>query len=345
MQPPVPPAIPVAYAAVDSSPVDAPVQLRGDPEQPGDAVPRRWLSIFGGERVGLDGGSGRREFADRIVQHPLFARVMVNRIWQNHFGRGLVATPNDFGTRGDPPTHPELLDWLAVQFRANGYRVKPLHRLIMLSAAYQRASSVPEELLSDMPKHDAIASAAPAAADPENLWLSHFSPRRLTAEEIRDTLLTASGQLDHSFAEAHPFPPAAEWAYTQHTPFNAVYETDRRSVFLMVQRQRRHPYLALFDGADPNSSTASRQVTTVPTQALYFLNDPFFHTQAAAFASRTSGDEQIENAFRVLFQRAASDLEVQVAERFLGNYPGTPSEKWSAFARVLMASNEFLYLD
>ena len=136
---PSPPAIPVAYAVTESVPKHARLQQRGEPEQPGEEVPRRWLTVFGGESLATHGGSGRRELAERIVEHPLFARVLVNRVWQWHFGHGFVVTPNDFGSRGEAPTHPELLDWLAAQFRASGYRMKPLHRLILQTAAYQRS--------------------------------------------------------------------------------------------------------------------------------------------------------------------------------------------------------------
>ncbi len=331
---PAPPAIPVAYAVAEGKPMDARLQQRGDPEQLGDQIGRRWLSVFGGEKIASQSGSGRRELAGWIVEHPLFARVMVNRIWQWHFGRGLVATANDFGSRGEPPTHRELLDWLAAQFRSGGYRIKPLHRMIMKSAAYQRGKT---------------AGALLAEQDPDNRWLARFSPRRLTAEEIRDSLLVASGQLDLSFGQAHPFPAAASWNYTQHNPFNAVYDNNRRSVFMMVQRQRRHPFLALFDGADPNSSTAARQSTTVPTQSLYFLNDPFFHQQAAGFvesigdvADQATG---VQRAFRRLLQRQPTANEMKIANRLLSQYPGETTEKWSAYARVLMATNEFLYVD
>ncbi|HEV7281791.1 MAG TPA: PSD1 and planctomycete cytochrome C domain-containing protein [Pirellulaceae bacterium] len=281
---PKPPAIPVAYAVAESEPRDARVHLRGDPEQLGEAVSRRWLSFFGGEPLANAGGSGRQELAERIVQHPLFARVMVNRVWLGHFGRGLVGTPNDFGARGESPSHPELLDALAAGFRADGFRLKALHRSILLTEAYRRSSDVSEN---------------GTRPDPENRWLARFAQRRLSAEEIRDSLLAASGGLDLTPGAAHPFPPEAEWKYTQHDPFAAVYETDGRSLYLMVQRQRRHPFLALFDGADPNASTPLRGASTVPTQALFFRNDPFFHEQAGRFAEQLEAapDEEARSAW------------------------------------------------
>jgi hypothetical protein len=325
------PVIPVAYGVIDAKAQNARFQQRGDPEKLGDEVPRRWLSILGGEQVPTNSGSGRKELGDWIAKSPLAARVMVNRIWEWHFGQGLVRSSNDFGARGEKPTHPELLDWLAAKFAESGFSVKSMHRLILSSQAYQRAS------------------AAPAAADPDNRLLAHFPRRRLTAEEMRDSLLTASGQLDLMPAEAHPFPAESTWTFTQHGPFNAVYETTKRSAYLMVQRQRRHPFLSLFDGADPNATTAARQTTTVPTQALYFINDPFFHAQADALAKKLAplpnDDTRIIEAWRILFQRNPTAAEMQRTQAFLASYPADNLGKWAAQVRVLMASNEFLHID
>ena len=326
-----PPNIPVAYGVVDAEPKDARVHERGDPEKLGNAVSRRWLTIFGGNTVESQSSSGRRELGNWIAESPIAARVMVNRIWEWHFGTGLVRSSNDFGTRGETPTHPELLDFLAARFIQSGYSIKSMHRLILQTEAYQRMSDVPN------------------SNDTENRWLSHFNRRRLTAEELRDSLLMASGQLDLERGSYHPFPIESTWRFTQHQPFNATYETNKRSAFIMVQRQRRHPYLALFDGADPNASTANRQTTTVPTQALYFINDPFFHAQATSIAEALtkSGqeDERIVAAFEQLFQREPSKLEADRCRRFLENYPGSEIQKWSALARVLLAGSEFMYLD
>jgi hypothetical protein len=287
--------------------------------------------VFGGQPLEGKDGSGREELAEWIARHPLAARVMVNRLWEWHFGRGLVRSSNDFGSRGEPPTHPELLDWLAVRFVESEFSIKAMHRLILSTSAYRRASAVPP------------------AEDPSNSLHACFNRRRLGAEELRDTLLHVSGRLDLSPAEAHPFPPEQTWGFSQHAPFNAVYEIDKRSAYLMVQRQRRHPFLSLFDGADPNATTAARQTTTVPTQALYFINDPFFHEQAAAFAGPLMNwpgeTERIAQAWRVLFQRQPSAEETARAQRFLASYPAGVEEKWPALARVLMASNEFLHID
>ncbi len=327
------PVIPVAYGVIDADAKDSRLQLRGDPEKLGASVRRRWLSIFGGEVVLEDSGSGREQLAQWIVDHPLSARVMVNRIWQWHFGRGIVATSSDFGSRGLPPTHPELLDALAVEFRRSEYSLKNMHRLIMSTAAYQRSSEFDDRALSE---------------DPNNHWLARFSRRRLQAEELRDSLLFVSAELDETPAMQHPFPDESTWNFTQHDPFNAIYETNRRSVYLMVQRQRRHPFLALFDGADPNASTAVRQSTTVPAQALYFLNSPFFHARAGVVCDHlmeTDAEQRIDRATNLLFQRSATERDHSAANAFIGSYPGSPEEKWAAQIRVMMASNEFLYID
>ncbi len=325
------PVIPVAYAVEDAKPQNTRLQQRGDPEKLGEEVPRRWLSILGGEKIPADAGSGRKELGDWIAKSPLAARVMVNRIWEWHFGQGLVRSSNDFGARGEKPSHPELLDWLAAKFVESGFSVKAMHRLILSSAAYQRAN------------------ATPSTSDPDNRLLAHFPRRRVTAEEMRDSLLAASSQLDLTPAEAHPFPVETTWKFTQHNPFNAVYETNKRSAYLMVQRQRRHPFLSLFDGADPNATTAARQTTTVPTQALYFINDPFFHAQAAALANKLTqlpdDTQRITEAWRILFQRKPTAAETQRTKAFLAAYPADNSSKWAAQVRVLMASNEFLHVD
>jgi hypothetical protein len=209
----------VAYAVTEGTPHHARLHRRGDPESLGNEVPRRFLQLWGGEAV-RGGGSGRLALAGWLTgpANPLTARVIVNRVWQQHFGHGLVRTPNDFGTRGAAPTHPELLDYLADRFMAEGWSLKKLHRIIVLSATYQQSS------------------ANPQSADPDNFWLARFPRRRLSAEEIRDAILTVSGDLERTPGGPHPFPDAKSWQFTQHNPFTAVYEHDRRSVYLMTQR-------------------------------------------------------------------------------------------------------------
>jgi hypothetical protein len=337
-----PPRQDVAYAVAEGKAADAKLHLRGDPEKPGEVVPRRWLEALGGMPVKDKASSGRLELAGWITakDNPLTARVMVNRIWLHHFGKGLVRTPNDFGTRGEKPTHPELLDWLAAEFVRSGWSVKAMHRVILLSATYRQSSA---------------ARPNAAKADPTNDLYCRFDRRRLTAEEIRDGLLATSGQLDRKPGEAHPIPPESSWGFTQHAPFGTFYDTDKRSVYLIQIRNRRHPFLGLFDGADPNASTPQRQTTTVPTQALYFLNDPFFHAQAAKLADRVSATpdaERVNELFRLVLQRAPADKDREFADAFLARYrkalgdkPDADSQVWNALTRVLLASNEFLFVD
>ena len=301
------------YAVAEGAPHDAPIQKRGDPKNPGPVAPRRFLQILGGQPLPADcKGSGRLQLAGWLTdpKNPLTARVMVNRIWQHHFGEGLVRSPNNFGKQGRPPTHPELLDYLADRFVRSGWSVKAMHKLILLSRTYQMSSTDNE---------------ADRAIDPNNEGLWRYERRRLDAEAIRDSLLAVSGALDRTPAEAHPFPPANTWGFTQHNPFQAVYETNRRSVYLMTQRLRRHPFLALFDGADPNASTAQRNTTTVPTQALFFLNDPFVHDQADRFAARLlrgAADDagRIDLAHRLAYGRPATLEETRAGELYLRKY-------------------------
>jgi hypothetical protein len=339
-----------AYAVTEGTVANAKLHLRGDPEKLGDEVPRRWLDLFGGETVSDTSGSGRLQLANWLsdASNPLVSRVMVNRIWQHHFGKGLVPTPNDFGTRGIPPTHPELLDWLAGKFIESGFSVKSMHRLILNSATYKQAS---ERALD--PANDPASTI-----DPNNTLLWRFDRRRLSAEEIRDSLLVASQQLDREPAGAHPFPSTNTWGFTQHGPFSAVYETNKRSIYVVTLRNRRHPFFGLFDGADPNASTPQRQVTTVPTQSLYFLNDPFFHAHADLIARRlmiqSETDQRLDELFQIAFQRLPTDAERSTAATFVSSYMSTVTDDsakdaafvaWSALTRAVLASNEHLYLD
>ena len=331
-----------AYAVVEGTPHNAKLQERGDPGKAGDEVARRNLRLLGGQPVPSDGGSGRLALAGWFTQpdNPLTARVIVNRIWQHHFGVGIVRTPNDFGTRGEAATHLVLLDWLADRFIHDGWSIKAMHRLIMLSATYQQAV-------------DTVTQD-----DPENRALSRFERRRLSAEEIRDAVLAVSGDLDSTPGGPHPFPDAKTWQFTQHKPFTAVYDHDRRSVYLMVQRIKRHPFLALFDGSDPNTSTGDRHTTIVPTQALFFMNDPFIHAKSLHLATRLMALEddkrRLERLYHLMFGRSATSDERDLATKFLTHYGqdlgDVPADQraeraWAAWVRVLMSSNEFLFLD
>ena len=339
----------VVYAAIEKDETkDAQIRIRGNRRNLGDEVPRKNLDILGGDPLPAAAGSGRLELANWLTreENPLLARVMVNRVWQHHFGRGLVGTENDFGARGERPTHPELLDWLATRFQESGYSIKSLHRLIMASAAYQRSSD-----------YDARA----ADVDPDARLLWRQNRRRLSAEEIRDAMLFVSGGLDPSMGGEHPFPAVDTWGFTQHAPYYGVYPTNRRSVYLMQQRLKRHPFLALFDGADPNVSTARRELTTVPTQSLYLMNSEFIHVQAAGLAKRVMSDASDAAArvglmFQVAIARRPSEDELADALQFLSSYiealatSETAQEDrqlaaWSGLARTMLTRNDFLFVD
>ncbi len=332
----------MAYGMAEGTPHAVPIQLRGEPSQPGNMVSRGLVKILGGESLSDNViGSGRLELAAWLTRsdNPLTARVMVNRIWQYHFGQGLVKTPNDFGVRGLPPTHPELLDYLATQFIERGWSMKAMHRLIMHSETYQQSSQWDDSR--------------------RNQLLTHFSRRRLIAEEIRDSILLVSGELDRQPAMEHPFPSPLSFGFTQHGPFSAVYEHNKRSVYLMTQRLKRHPFLALFDGPDPNATTPDRLGTTVPTQALFFLNDPFVHAKSEAWAKRLQASEptesrQIELAIQCALCRTASEQEKADASSFLAAYRAELKSlgrddidnlALAGLLRTLFGSNEFVHVD
>ena len=275
--------------------------------------------------------------------NPLTARVMVNRIWQQHFGRGLVATGNDFGARGERPSHPELLDWLASRFVESDWSIKAMHRLIMSSAAYQQSSDY---------------DAQSAEADPDARLLWRFKRRRLSAEEIRDAMLFVSGGLDSTMGGPHPFPAVETWGFSQHAPYYGVYLSNRRSIYLMQQRLKRHPFLSLFDAADPNVSTARREQTTVPTQALYLMNNEFVHETSARLATRviSASDDparRVTFAYEIALGRHPDSAEIAESLTFLEQYAdaleGGASNReqllWSAFVRLVLTRNEFLFVD
>jgi hypothetical protein len=295
----------------------------------------------------------RRALAEWIVSpdNPLTARVMVNRIWHYHFGRGIVATPSNFGRLGAAPSHPELLDWLATEFIRQGWSVKKIHRLILTSNAYQMASS--------------FYRPANARKDPENIHLWRFPLRRLEGEIIRDIILSASGQLNLQ-PGGPPFfpaiPPAAreeaarvgKWILTREEP-----ATWRRSIYSYWKRARKAPMFEVFDEPDTMVSCERRNVTTVPTQALTLLNNEFVLLQSRHFAERvrnTSGAGaagQIRQAYRIALNRDPAPREMAAGRQFLETQhayhasrgtPDPPLAALSGFCNVLFNLNEFVYV-
>jgi hypothetical protein len=304
-----------AMALVDApTPTEPRVFLRGNRHTPGEAVPRRFLAVLSGpEPKPFTKGSGRLELAQAIASkdNPLTARVMVNRIWQGHFGLGIVRTPSDFGSRGEPPTHPELLDWLAAEFIRNGWSVKKLHRLILLSNTYQQSVT-----------HNPKAFAR----DPENRLLWRQNRQRLDLEALRDSLLFAAGRLDETMG--------GKSVDILATPYST-----RRTVYGFIERQNLPGFFRTFDFASPDISTGRRYDTTVPQQSLYMMNSPFVIEQAkhlAALAQKSSPgpvvrDQKVQNPkskiqsvdprirflYRRLYGREPTTEEAAIGQHFV----------------------------
>jgi hypothetical protein len=300
------------------------------------------------------------ELADAIVQSPLAARVMVNRIWQHHFGRGIVNSPSDFGMMGERPSHPELLDYLASRFVENGWSMKKMHREIMLSAAYQEAYQ---------------ASEANSAVDPDNrlVWRANF--RRLEVESIRDSMLYVTGNLDERVGGP---------------PQNLRNPAFKKRTFYARASRTPDGLLTLFDYPDPNITSEQRSVTNVPLQGLFFMNSDLVNSQADALAARllqegSSDEDRIQRAYRIVFERPATPAEVQRGLQFLSKAdgmfkraqaepappaapapraaartadpdddapppppPSAPATKitpWQQFSQALLSSGEFYYVN
>lgn len=265
--------------------------------------------------------------------NPLTARVMVNRIWQRHFGRGIVSTMNDFGMNGSEPTHPELLDWLATEFLSNGWKMKPLHRLIVLSQTYRQAAE------------------SATAADPENRWLAHFSRRRLEAEEIRDAMLQVAGRLNSKrYGPSVMVPVDADQVALLYAPAQWTVTADaaehvRRSIYLIAKRNLRLSFLETFDLPDAQSSCAARESSTHALQTLELLNGAFSNEVAKAFADRLRAEaglevsRQITLAWRLAAGRDPTDRETTLARQFLESHP------LEEFALAVFNLNAFLYVN
>jgi hypothetical protein len=311
------------------SPTNPRVLVRGNPNNLGAAVPRQFLEVLAGEgRKPFTKGSGRLEMAKAIASrdNPLTARVLVNRLWQHHFGQGLVRTPGDFGLRGSPPSHPELLDWLAWEFVRSGWSVKQLHRLILLSAAYRQASD-----------EDTRASAV----DGENVLLWRMNRRRLEFEPLRDSLLAVGGNL----LEVMGGRPVD----VTKAPFSP-----RRSVYGFIDRQNLPGLFRTFDLASPDTATPQRHATTVPQQALFLMNGPFVLEQARAFAARAdvvgqkTDEGRIDRMHRFAYGRPAEEEEIRLGLAFVRAAAPAKSgglAPWEQYAQVLLLANELAFVD
>jgi hypothetical protein len=333
---------PKVYTVTPKQP-EAPTHLllRGNPVQKGEVVAPAGLTAFedrpGNYRLDPNSPEGerRRNLAEWIASrdNPLFARTIVNRVWHYHFGRGLVETPSDLGFNGGAASHPELLDYLADELIASGWRLKHLHRLIVHSAAYQQASQ---------PRPAALA------VDADNRLLWRFTPRRLDAEAIRDAVLSISGQLNPkpggpSFMDFRPFDNHNSQYYEPIDPEGREFH--RRSVYRMWARGGKSPLLDTFDCPDPSTSTPKRGTTTTPLQALALLNNSFMLRMSDAMAERLLGEagddplKQIDLAFRLAYSREASEEERKLATAFVERN-GLP-----ALCRVILNTNGFLYVE
>ena len=330
-----------------NGPAIAPVRVltRGDYRYPGEAVEPGFPSAFKGESKPAEIESDRyRQFPTRGLrstlahwigspENPLTARVIVNRIWQHHFGRGIVATPSDFGKNGEKPTHPELLDWLAVIFVEQGWSIKSTHRLMLLSNTYRQSTENGDN-----------------EADPENKLLWRFARRRLEAEEIRDSILYASGRLNPAMKGPSVFPPLpgdlADFARygrgggIMWEPNENDEDARRRSVYIFQRRSLPLPMMAAFDANIFSESCERRSVTTTPLQALSMMNGDLVHEEARQLSRRLEGGDrasQIRRAFELVLNRGARADEIERFSKFEGSL--------ESLCRVLLNSNEFLYID
>ena len=318
----LPPMYPFLHTMKDADkPADIHVAVRGDAKVDGEIAPRGFLSILGkGDRQLFIKGSGRLELAEAIAsaENPLTARVMVNRIWQYHFGAGIVRSSSNFGQMGERPTHPELLDYLAKRFVDSGWSVKAIHREILLSDTYARST--------DNDIHN-------AEVDPENklLWRANIQPR-LDIEALRDSILAVSGKLETQIGG-------------KPTPLEKG--SNRRSIYLTVSRTRLDPTMALFDFPDANTTSDSRPVTIGPLQGLFFLNSPFVSDQAKALTERLhmeagpTNQERIQHAYRILFSRPPDAKELQLGIDYLKVGPADVGKAWHQYVQALFGSGEF----
>ncbi|MFT5527015.1 MAG: cytochrome c553/mono/diheme cytochrome c family protein, partial [Pirellulaceae bacterium] len=307
---------------------DVPIHIRGSYTKLGPVVSRRMPTFLAGEsQPKIATGSGRRELAAWVSsrENPMTARVIVNRVWKWHFGEGLVRTPNNFGLLSEPPSHPQLLDWLAARFVEDGWSLKKLHRRIMLSATYGQSSHTSRQQYDQ---------------DPDNRWLGRFAPRRLEAEAIRDAMLFVSGRLD---------PKAGG-------PAQGDVAVPRRSLYIQTARWDRGNYSILFDAANPDASVEARTVSTVATQALFLLNNHFVIDQAQHLGQRIIGEvkndvpdadtARIERAYQLLFSRPPTAEELKIAIQIVAHHdPSQTNANWADLAHVLLCSNEFVYID
>lgn len=343
--------IELAYGVIEDfdEPTDEPIHIRGDPKNKGDLAPRGFIRFITPEDPVIpEGQSGRLQFAEWVAspENPMTARVMANRIWQYHFGRGIVSTSSVFGNNGQPPTHPELLDWLASRFVEKGWSIKAMHRLIMLSSTYRTSSRENDSYLQ---------------LDPSNFLLARFPKRRLEAEPIRDSILAVSGTLDRTLYGEHPFPKGRDLRFDEGRPFAVDYEHNHRSVYLVNRRFTRHQWYELFNGPDTKRSTPNRRTSAPPQQALFLMNNPLIKEASEAFAERLLAErdtdpDRVRRAFMLAYARDPSETEINDALDYLQEIghdqsqsgideTESESDAWASFCRIIFMSNEFIFVE
>jgi hypothetical protein len=345
------PKFPEAMAVSDATPENIRIHIRGSHLTQTRQVPRRIPRIFTRHESTPFGeaGSGRLELARWLTRsdNPLTARVLVNRIWLWHFGEGLVRSPDNFGKLGQRPTHPELLDWLTVQFVESGWSIKELHRTIMLSSTYQMSTSFNEQA---------------ASVDPENKLWWRFNRQRVEAESIRDSILAVAGQLDLRMGGS--MLPTKNRSYVTSTANvdPVAYQTNRRSIYMPVVRSALYEVFQAFDFAEPSVSSGQRQSTTVAPQALFMMNSQVVADATRAMAERLldsgSADDaaRVTTAYRTAYGRSPTETELQRSLKFVEGYTKSLVEQetapdeahvkaWQSLCRVILSANEFIYVE
>ena len=330
----------VLYTCVSGNAGVTRVLQRGDVSTPAEEVAPGGLSAVSGVNASFElavnapDAERRQRLADWITNsnNPLFTRVMVNRLWQYHFGQGMVATSSDFGFNGGKPSHPELLEWLAAAFRSNGYRLKSMHRLLVTSATYRQAS---------------VQNAEAMKLDADNRLLWRKSPLRLEAEEIRDAVLIATGKLNPEVG-GRGYRDVRHFFFKGSNFYESINEVgpeaNRRTIYRFTARGGRNPFLDTFDCPDPSATAPKRASTTTPLQALALMNNTLIFETSDDFAKRLQQDvgkeigKQISQAYVIAFGREASAEEIQLAGRFVADHG------MAAFCRVILNSNEFLFV-
>ena len=339
-----PPEPEMACAVEEGESINQKVFIRGDYHNEGEDAPKGFPKILIAQTVPVPvaSGSGRLQLAAWITQpgHPLTARVMANRIWQWHFGEGIVRTPDNFGKMGEPPTHPELLDYLARRFVESGWSIKSMHRLIMLSSAYQMSSE---------------ASDKNFAADPENRLFSRFHRRRLSVEEMRDSLLAIDQSLDFKMGGTLQTGTGTDGENDNRRLSLNPEMFRRRTIYLPLRRANLPALMNLFDFGDATTSSGKRQMTNVATQALFWLNSDFLNERAKKFSEALLDQKDLTDFIRIrlaylrILNRPATEEEVVKSGAYITSfqekYSKSVNEAWQSFTRVLMASNEFIYID